>query len=161
MSEKTLGESIYLDVDDSVDSIPNTIRRKAAVINLIGLGTSIFAGGATISSQRLIEENVGPKLLNPLEYGAMYHTGDFMNGFENAYFAAMAFGILAPKLPYKVKTILAVAISTALLALAEIPSIHPPILGTADIGDIPAGIIGLALFARTSIYSNRTIRRKS
>ncbi len=107
-----------------------------------------FAPEMAKATDRMLKTNILPSsglLDNPVLNTLYYNSGDAMNGFEIAFFTHCLLDGFVPKMSEKLRAGISFAVGIGAVVFAETVQTPYNILGTPDIADIPAGILG-ALF---------------
>lgn len=106
---------------------------------------SMLSGEIAQTSAKFIanDEQLDPE--SPLGH-IVYNGGDFVNTYTIATMADIFMRTYTPNLPEKKRRNISSAISTAALLVAEIAKLPNHMLGTPDIKDIPAGLLGIGFY---------------
>ncbi|HSA83629.1 MAG TPA: hypothetical protein VLF20_01965 [Patescibacteria group bacterium] len=151
-------ERSYFGKNDFPGGVSPALRGKAGWRFVGGMGSAVGAYIATEGAKEYIAaNNLNPDNLSPFEYGAIYHTGNELEGFFHAYASALVLDYLFPRMSNKLKIGVASSLSLASVVAAELKQIS----GVPDPADIPGGLLGIGLFVGTSLLARRIIKKGS
>lgn len=86
----------------------------------------------------------------------VFNGGDFFNGYAAAFVTKALLDANGRKISEKWKYAISTAAGTAAITVAETLKLPIPIMGTTDVYDIPAGLLGIACYLGVSLWGNRT-----